>query len=106
MNDNLEYFEKIDKAIEYFDNASDKEILNFLSNEDEVLQQIALLKLDNISSLVEAEKITFTLTEHSSETREYCSFLINRLMKKVNCRQYFTGDLILDKFVKSVSDWI
>lgn len=104
MNDNLEYFEKIDKAIEYFNNASDKELFGFLANDDEVLQQIALLKLDNISSIEEAEKITFTLTEHSSETREYCSFLINRLMKKASCREYFTGDLILEKFVKSVSD--
>ena len=44
MNDNLEYFEKIDKAIEYFNNASDKELFGFLANDDEVLQQIETLK--------------------------------------------------------------
>ena len=50
-------------------------------SEDEVLKQIALLKLDTINSIYEAEKIVFTLTNHASETREYCSFLINRLLK-------------------------
>jgi len=104
MNDNLEYFEKIDKAIEYFNNATDKELFDFLSSDDEILQQIALLKLENVSSINEAEKITFTLTEHSSETREYCSFLINRLMKQEHYRKYFTGELILEKFTKSISD--
>ena len=104
MNDNLEYFEKIDKAIEHFSNADDKTLFEFLSSDDEVLQQIALLKLEKISSNSEAEKVTLPLTEHASETREYCSFLINRLMKNEAYRKYFSGSFILDKFAKSISD--
>ena len=105
MNDNLEYFENIDKAIEYFSSATREELFSFLKNEnDEVLQQIALLKINEVTSVNEAQEITTLLTEHSSETREYCSFLINRLMKKEEFRQYFSGNIILNKFTHSISD--
>jgi len=104
MNDNLEYFKNIDKDIEHFSNATEKELFEFLNNSDEILQQIALLKLDKISNQNEAEQIVDTLTEHSSETREYCAFLINKLMKTEFNRQYFTGNLILEKFSKAIYD--
>ncbi len=104
MNDNLDYFKNIDIAIEHFKNASTVELFNFLKGDDEVLQQIALLKLENISSQTEAELICNTLTGHSSETREYCAFLINRLMKNPDNIPYFTGDFILTKFTDAISD--
>jgi len=104
MNDNLDYFENIDKAIEHFSSATRDELISFLSAEDEILNQIALLNLNDIFSKEEAEKITFLLTEHSSETREYCAFLINRLMKNENFRGFFVGEFILNKFTKSVCD--
>ena len=104
MNDNLDYFENIDKAIDHFSSASRDELISFLSSDDEILNQIALLNLNDIFSNEEAEKITFLLTGHSSETREYCAFLINRLMKNESYGKYFTGEFILNKFAKSVCD--
>ena len=50
MNDNLDYFENIDKAIEHFSSASRDELISFLSSDDEILNQIALLNLNDIFS--------------------------------------------------------
>lgn len=104
MNDDLSYFKNIDEAIEHFQSKSNAELFSFLSDSDEVKNQIALLNIQNISSIAEAEKIVFTLTEHSSETREYCAFLVNRLMKQKENQKYFSGDLIFKKFEKAIFD--
>lgn len=97
-------FSKIDEAIEKFESASRDELFSYLSGTDEVLMQLALLKLNDVLSKNEAEIIVNTLTEHSSETREYCAFLINRMMKSDKTREYFVGDIVLDKFSKAISD--
>lgn len=104
MNDDLSYFENIDSAINCFNTATNEQLLAFLENEDEVKKQIALLNITSINSNDNAQKIVFTLTNHSSETREYASFLINRLMKDCKFRFFFTGDIVLKKFEKSIFD--
>ena len=71
---------KIDEAINHFENATDEQLFEFLDGDDDVLKQIAVLKLEKVSSSDEVDKILNTLTDHPSETREYCSFLVNRLM--------------------------
>ena len=42
--------QRINEAIEYFDNTTRDELLSFLDGEDEVLMQIALLNLQEIGS--------------------------------------------------------
>ena len=97
-------FKKIDEAIERFNGASREELISYLTGEDEVLMQIALLNLNDIESQDEAESVVNALTEHSSETREYCAFLINRLLKQSSCVKFFTGDIVLDRLSKAISD--
>lgn len=97
-------FSDINDAIDRFNNAQKNELLLYLDGSDEILMQIALLNINDINSQTEAEKITEKLTEHSSETREYCAFLINRLMKNTSYRSFFSGAYILEKFSKAVSD--
>ena len=84
-------FSDINDAIDRFNNAQKDELLLYLDGSDEILIQIALLNINDINSQTEAEKITEKLTEHSSETREYCAFLINRLMKNTSYRKFFSG---------------
>lgn len=104
MNDDLSYFTKIDEAINCFSTLSNDELYSFLDNDDEVKKQIALLNINKISSNIMAEKIVFALTNHSSETREYCAFLINRLMKQKENQNYFSGEIVLQKFEKAIFD--
>ena len=80
MNIELTDEEKIDIAINHFETSTDEELFQFLAGDDDVLKQIALLKLKHISSVEQADLIVHTLVNHPSETREYCSFLINRLL--------------------------
>ncbi len=100
----MDEFQRIDEAIERFNGATKEELLSYLDGDDEVLMQITLLNLDSINSQNEAEKIIKTITEHSSETREYCAFLVNRLMKNESQREFFAGDIVLDRFAKAISD--
>ena len=97
-------FSDINDAINRFSSASNEELFSYLDGNDEVLMQIALLNIKELQSLADTKKIVSKLTEHSSETREYCAFLINRLMKTEKYQKYFCGDFILDRFSKAVSD--
>ena len=51
----------------------------------------------------EAKLIINTLINHPSEIREYCSFLINKLMK-TDCNQFFQYKSFLDTFEISIYD--
>lgn len=95
---------RIDEAINCIETATREDFFSYLMGEDEVLMQIALLNLQDVVSVDEAQKIVNTLTEHSSETREYAAFLINRLMKNEEFVMYFNGEFILDSFAKAISD--
>jgi hypothetical protein len=93
----------LDKTIEILNNTSQEELLSFLSTDDLVLKQIALLNINKINSEQEAELILTTLINHPSEIREYCSFLINKLMK-TDCKKFFQNKSFLDTFEISIYD--
>ena len=96
--------ENLDSIIKKFSEAERDELIALLTGEDEILSQVALLNLSSVHSKEEAERIVFNLTEHSSETREYAAFLINRLMKTDNQREYFRGDKIFENFSNAIAD--
>ncbi len=104
MKINLPEESKIDEAIKYFETCTTKDLFNFLDGEDDILKQIALLNIEEINSTVEADKILNTLIEHPSETREYCAFLINRLLKNSNYRKYFDSKTALNNIEKAIFD--
>ena len=95
---------KIDEAINHFENATDEQLFEFLDGDDDVLKQIAVLKLEKVSSSDEVDKILNTLTDHPSETREYCSFLVNRLLKNKEFRQYFSSEKAFSNIERAVFD--
>jgi len=95
---------KIDEAINHFENATDEQLFEFLDGDDDVLKQIAVLKLEKVSSSEEVDKILNTLTDHPSETREYCSFLVNRLLKNKEFRQYFSSEKAFSNIERAVFD--
>ncbi len=101
---NLQEEIKIDEAISHFKNLNREEFYSFLDSSNDVLKQIALLNIENVFSEQEANKITNTLTDHPSETREYCSFLINRLIKNPDYRSYFFSQTILNNFERAIFD--
>ena len=68
------------------------------------MKQIALLKLKHISSVEQADLIVHTLVNHPSETREYCSFLINRLLKQTRYREFFSSEKSYTNIEKAVFD--
>lgn len=93
----------LDETIEILNNASHEELICFLSTDDTVLKQIALLNIQKISSLKDAQLIVNTLINHPSEIREYCSFLINKLMR-TDCKKFFQSREFLDSFEISIYD--
>jgi len=96
--------EKIDEAINHFENTSEAELFAFLDGNDDVLKQIAVLKLEKVTSSQQVDKIINTLTDHPSETREYCAFLVNRLLKNENYRMFFTSEKTLVGLERAVFD--
>ena len=95
--------DNLDKTIEILDNATHDELISFLKKDDVVLKQIALLNINEINSVQEAEFIVNTLINHPSEIREYCSFLINKLMKTPS-NTFFQSKNFLDSFEISIYD--
>ena len=93
----------LDKTIEILNNTSQEELLSFLSTDDLVLKQTALLNINKNNSEQEAELVLTTLINHPSEIREYCSFLINKLMK-TDCKKFFQNKSFLDTFEISIYD--
>ncbi len=93
----------LDETIEILNNASQEELLSFLSTEDVVLKQIALLNINEINSAEEAKLIINTLINHPSEIREYCSFLINKLMNGKG-KKFFQDRSFLDTFEIAIYD--
>jgi len=96
--------QKIDEAINYFENATEEELYSFLEGNDDVLKQIAVLQLEKVSSSDEVDKILNTLTDHPSETREYCSFLVNRLLKNESYRKFFTSEKAFASIERAIFD--
>ena len=104
MNIELTDEQKIDIAIDHFKNTTDEKLFQFLSGDDDVLKQIALLKLESINSEEQADLIVHTLVNHPSETREYCSFLINRLLKQDEYKKYFSSEKSYTNIERAVFD--
>ena len=94
MDLDLIEIENIDNAINHFKSSSTEDLYNFLKTDNDILKQIALLHLTTVSSQEEAELIVNTLINHPSETREYCSFLINRLFQNKEYKKFAEKDEI------------
>lgn len=103
INQNLDE-QKIDEAIFYFENSTDEQLFEFLDGNDDVLKQIAVLKLDKVENALQVDKILNTLTDHPSETREYCSFLVNRLLKKEDYQKYFSSEKAFSNIERAIFD--
>lgn len=103
INQNLDE-QKIDEAIFYFENSTDEQLFEFLDGNDDVLKQIAVLKLDKVENAFQVDKILNTLTDHPSETREYCSFLVNRLLKNEDYQKYFSSEKAFSNIERAIFD--
>ena len=99
----LKNMNTLDETIDILNNSTHEELISFLSTDDVVLKQIALLNINKINSVHEAQLILNTLINHPSEIREYCSFLINKLMK-TNYKKFFQNRDFLDTFEIAIYD--
>ncbi|MDD3593519.1 MAG: hypothetical protein PHX18_02720 [Candidatus Gastranaerophilales bacterium] len=85
-------------------NISSQGYLEYLLSDDMRLVQVALLNIKRVSSQEEARAIFRILINHPSEIREYCSFLINKLMNDEMQRPFFQQKIFLDILEKAICD--
>lgn len=82
------------------------EIFAALSGDDDIKKQIALIKLDGVKSVDEANMLTSVLTGQHGPVREICSFRINEFLKDENEREYFCGADLREIFLNALNDII
>ena len=64
----------IDEAINHFENATDEQLFEFLDGDDDVLKQIAVLKLEKVSS--SGESFSSRLYEFIINSTDYTGYSI------------------------------
>lgn len=98
---------EMNKAYDLMENNfSTEEILEFLKGDDDILKQVALIQLKEISSHEQAESLVSVLTGQHGPVREICSAKISEFLGKEELRQYFSGEYIRKILLDALNDII
>ena len=106
---NNSYYETLDKnfmqALKLYEtNFSHEELLDMMKNGNIPQKQIAVLKLDTISSIQDAQILVSNLTGQDGKIREAVSMRLAEFMSDDVLVKYFYNSEIYNKFLDAVTD--
>ena len=106
---NNSYYETLDEnftqALKLYEtNFSHEELLEMLQNGNIPQKQIAVLKLDTIKSLQDAQILVSNLTGQDGKIREAVSMRLAEFMSDKVLVKYFYNSEIYNKFLDAVTD--
>lgn len=79
-------------------------LISFLDSNDQTLKYYALLNIDSVKTVEDAQKILSYLKDNDTRIRELSSGLIKNLLSDCNQRQFFNTESSIEILIESIKD--